>query len=365
MKSRSIKNACYLFTLIPQVFFVIGAYVGIPWMSIAFFYLMLPVVRIFVGDDHSPPNKRPSRLLLMYLKSVPYVYCIGWVLLLPWTIWFLSTNHLSPISYVGFTLSLWLVSSLNTAIGHELIHSTSRFDRKLGSILDASVGYVHFMEEHLTHHARNGHHYDGDTAEPGTSVYAFALKRYFKSLRDAWEYEGARLRRAKLNWLQSRMLHRSVIPLVIGTAFYGFAGPVGLAIYLFQIVGAAFTIQAITYLQHWGLSEKKTPALADYGFTWEDGCWMQACVTLNHAFHAQHHLHVARPYYDLSMVKGGLQLPASYPVMFMAALFPGFFTRLMKHKLAEWIENHETGKMQEHRFDCIGAGKLAQALRKK
>ena len=360
MQSRPIKNAGYLLALIPQMLLVAGTYMDFPWLSVAFFFMLLPLVRKFIGNDLSPPNRQLSPLLGTYLRAIPRLYCACWALVLPWTMWILATKPMSISQYVGFTLALWIVCSLNTAIGHELIHSRSRFNRKLGDLLDATVGYFHFTEEHLSHHASNGSHDESDAAVPGTSMYVFAFRRYMRSLRVAWSYESARLKRTKSKWFANRLVGKLLISIAIASAYFVVAGKVGLGIYLFQVAGAAFSVQAITYLQHWGLSEKTTPAMADYGYSWEDGCWMQACVTLNHAFHGQHHLTIARPYYALSLNKGGLSLPASYPVMFVVALFPTFFTRLMKDRLAIWTANAETGVDDS---DCTGATKVVKALR--
>ena len=364
MISRPIKNAGYLLAMGPQILLVVGTHIGFPWLSIVFFFAVLPLVRKFIGNDLSPPNKKPSPLLTMYLRAIPRLYCAIWAIVLPWAIWILATKPMSIPQYIGFTLSLWIVCALNTAIAHELVHIRSSVGRKLGEVMDASVGYFHFAEEHLSHHARNGHYYEADAAMPGTTIYAFAFHRYCRSLRVAWEYEAARLKRFGGSWFANRLIRKAVIPIAIAGAFYVFAGPLGLVVYLFQFAGAAFSVQAITYLQHWGLSEKETPTLADYGFSWEDGCWMQACVTLNHAFHGQHHLNASRPFYQLSLIQGGLTLPASYPVMFVVALFPRFFTNIMKSRLALWIENDEMREMLKHSTDCIGARRIAQAMRK-
>lgn len=354
MKSRSVKNIGYLLVLLPQILLVAGTYVGLPFLSVIFFFFVLPLVRNFVGNDLSPPNQKPSGLLGAYLRLIPRIYFVAWVLVLPWTIWVLATKPMSILEYIGFSLGFWIVSSMNTAIAHELIHSRNSLDRKLGGLLDASVGYFHFAQEHLTHHARNGYYHDSDAAVPGTSVYAFALKRYLRSFRVAWEYETARLKRVNRTWYFNRVLHKAFIPPLVAAAFYVFAGKTGLVVYLFQVFGAAFTVQIITYLQHWGLTEKETPALADYGYTWDDGCWIQACVTLNHAFHGSHHLRIA-PYYEMRQTTGGLTLPASYPVMYIVALFPAYFTKIMECRLKAWTEKHEAGKIFEHTDDCIGA----------
>jgi alkane 1-monooxygenase len=362
MKSRAVKNAGYLLALAPQIILVLGVYTGFAWLSVLFFFVFLPVVRKFVGNDLSVPNTAPSAFLAGYLRAVPRLYFVTWAIVLPWSIWILSVKPMTVAEYIGFALGLWIVNSLNTAIGHELIHSRSRFDRALGGILNASAGYFHFPEEHLSHHERTGHYHGGDAAVPGTSIYAYAAGRYFRYLRVAWEFETARLKRNKSIWLANRLLRRALVPILIGAAYCYFAGVTGLVIYLFQVVGASFSVQAITYLQHWGLSEKETPELRDFGFSWEDGCWMQACVTLNHAFHGQHHLTLARPYYELGTAKGGLLLPASYPVMFVLALFPQFFSGIMQARLEAWLKDFEDREMQEHSSDCIGTTMIAQAL---
>lgn len=339
-----------------MILLVVGTYIGFPILSLLFFFVVLPVVRNYVGNDLSPPNKKPAGLLGVYLRSIPRLYVAGWACVLPWTIWVLATMPMSVAQYIGFALAFWIVSSMNTAIAHELIHSRSNFDRNLGGLLDASVGYFHFAQEHLTHHARNGYYHESDAAAPGTSIYVFAAKRYLRSFVVAWEYETNRLRRTNHTWTSNRLLHKAAIPPMVAATYYFFAGMTGLGIYFFQVFGAAFTVQAITYLQHWGLTEKETPELADHGFTWDDGCWMQACVTLNHAFHGSHHLRIA-PYYEMSQRTGALTLPASYPVMFIVMLFPRYFTEIMKCRLSAWIEKHEAGEIFEHTYDCIGAMK--------
>jgi alkane 1-monooxygenase len=364
MKSTAIKNAGYMLVLLPQLALVVGTSLGFPWLSAVLFFGVMPIARKFVGDDLSPANRNPSGLLRVYLQAIPRLYFAAWLLVLPWAVWVVATKPMSIPECLGFALALWIVGSLNAAIAHELIHARSRIDRVLGQLLFASIGYFHFPEEHLSHHARTGHYYDSDAAVPGTSVYVYAAKRFIKVFRLAWACEAERLRGLSKGWFASSLPYRALIPVLIASVFYVYAGLLGLAIYFFQVIGSAFTIQVITYLQHWGLSQRETPALADYGFSWEDGCWMQACITLNHAFHGQHHLSVVRPYYELSLAKDGLHMPASYPVMFVVALFPRLFTTLMKSRLTDWLESYDKRETLAHESDCIGSARIAQALLK-
>lgn len=364
MRSRNIKNAGYLLALLPQLLFVIGVLIGFPWLAVLFFFALLPVVRLFVGNDESPPNATPSPRLLIFLRGVPRLYFGAWLFLLPWTMWMLGSSTFTPLGYAGIGVSFWIVVSLNTAVAHELSHASTRLDRTLGVLLDATVGYFHFLEEHANHHARTGHYIGGDAAKPGLSVYRYAVIRYAHSFVNAWEYETGRLKHLRLSWVSNRLLCRLFIPAAIAAGFYYFAGWQGLVFYTTEIVGAAFSIQAITYLQHWGLSQRHTPEVQDFGFSWEDGCWMQACVTLNHAYHGQHHLNQRQPFYKLALPKGALTLPASYPVMFVLALLPPAFDRVMGARLSKWRTDYQAQEELMHDSDCIGAARIARLLRK-
>ncbi len=360
--STSLKNAGYLLVMLPQVLFVLGVCIGFPWLSVLFFFLILPLLRYVVGNDLAPPNPaKVSSQLRTYFRTLPRLYCLTWAFVLPWSAWVLGNVAMSVASYVGFALSLWTVFALTTAVAHELAHTAdSAFDRRLGRLLNASVGYFHFSEEHFSHHERTGHHHGGDVATPGESIYRYSWKRYVGSFRSAFEFEHKRLRRHGQGKLASRPLRRAIVPALIAVMFYKLAGTLGLGMYLLEVAAAAFAVQGITYLQHWGLSERHTPELADFGFAWEDGCWMQACVTLNNAYHGQHHLYVRKPYYQLTMSRGALVLPASYPVMFLVALVPSFFTRIMQSRLTLWQENKEEREGMMHRVDCIGVAVLAR-----
>ena len=230
MRCASVKTAGYLLSLLPQALLVIGVSIGFPWLSVLFFFAVLPIVRQLIGNDLTPPIKQPTRWQGAYLTAIPRLYCVAWATVLPWSIWTLATVPMTTSQYVGFAMSLWIVCSLNTAVAHEMIHSASSWDRALGGLLAASVGYFHFAEEHLSHHARTGHYYGDDAAIPGTSIYKYAVTRYVASLASAWEYETAHLRRIKLTWLSNGLLRKAPIPLVLAVAFYAFADSAGLGL---------------------------------------------------------------------------------------------------------------------------------------
>lgn len=365
MKSQTLKSLGYSLCLVPQALLIIGCLSGVPWLSIAFFFVILPFLRLVVGNDLSKPAPDPSPSWRTYYQIMPRVYSYAWFGTLGFMLWWLNTEAMGVLTYIWFALALWIVCSLNTAVGHELIHSNRASDRRLGKILCASVGYFHFFEEHQSHHKKTGHHHGGDAAEVGTSIYRYAMSRYLRTFNAGYEYEIARLNKGNIQRWRHRMLWRCLIPISVALLFFLAGGIGGLALYLFEVVATAFSVQAITYLQHWGLSEKSTPEMINFGYSWEDGCWMQACVTLNHAYHADHHLRPGRPYYLLRQRSGGLPLPASYPVCFILALFPNFFTRIMHCRLGKWLEDEQARLSLQHNTDCIGVSRLARIAAQK
>jgi alkane 1-monooxygenase len=116
-------------------------------------------------------------------------------------------------------------------------------------------------------------------------------------------------------------------------------------------------MQAITFIQHWGLTDRLSPDLADVGYSWEDRCVMQAWVTLNHAYHGHHHRRPWLPYFRLGGLAGSPELPASYPVMLLAAFVPPLFERTMCRRLAAW-RDADRAQLPAGRRPCLNAGEF-------
>lgn len=249
MKNQTLKSLGYSLCLVPQALLILGCLSGFPWLSIAFFFLILPFLRLIVGNDLSTPTPDPSIWWRIYYQMMPRVYTYAWFGTLGFCLWWLSTDKISFANHIWFALGLWIVCSLNTAVGHELIHSNRSSDRRLGKILCASVGYFHFFEEHQSHHKKTGHHHGGDASAVGTSIYRYAMTRYQRTFIAGYEYEIARLKKRNLPAWRHRMLWRGWIPLAIACVFYLSGGMNGFALYLFEVIATAFSVQAITYLE--------------------------------------------------------------------------------------------------------------------
>lgn len=123
-KSASHRACGYFLALSPMAMLVAGAAVGMPWFVFAFFFCVLPVVRMFLPDDPAEPQdiEQVSRLHFAILKCIPMIHVLLWAAVLPWAMFEIPGLH--PGQLVCFALSFWVVTSLNLTIAHELLHST-------------------------------------------------------------------------------------------------------------------------------------------------------------------------------------------------------------------------------------------------
>ena len=85
MRSQSLKLFGYWLSLLPMALFVFGASIGMPWLVVAFFFGLMPLVRLFLPDDPAvPPDvDRISAKQFRLLRAVPWAQVAAWTLVLP------------------------------------------------------------------------------------------------------------------------------------------------------------------------------------------------------------------------------------------------------------------------------------------
>jgi alkane 1-monooxygenase len=217
------------------------------------------------------------------------------------------------------------------------MHRPSSRQRLAARLLAGSIGYFQLLEEHRAHHARVGGRDNGDSPAVGESVFAYAVKRYLRSFQVAQEWEQLdQLRDGRPPWT-NRIAWTALVTIAVMACFVVIAGWRGAVFHGLMVAGTAFTMQAITYIQHWGLTDRLSSSLGATGYSWEDRCLVQAWVTLNHAYHGHHHVQPSLPYFRLGGFADSPRLPASYPVMLLMALAPPLFERTMRRRLDAWV----------------------------
>ncbi len=302
--------------------FLAGTATGNTWLAFGVVVLIFPLARLGCGALPGSGATEWSEGMATWLDSLPLVYVpvLAGCILLGVASAALAVPADLPAAVglglgLGLGLSLWMTLLFATCVAHELIHRRNGRQAILGYVLAGICGYPALGMEHLAHHAR-----------PGETTRAECPTR----TESVWTFPGRRLRRiatamfgpnAPIWQPQLRMLslHRTRVAMgataLTWIAFVALAGWFGAVLYLAMTIGAAFGVQLITYIQHWGLGDDSIPDRVAYGRGREEDCRFQAWITLNISLHDGHHRDSRRPYYRLELTPDSPRLPASYVLL--------------------------------------------------
>lgn len=252
--------------------------------------------------------------------------------------------------------ALLLIVGLGVATGgigityaHELIHSKLRFERNLGAILLASVGYGHFATEHLAnHHVHVATPRDHVTARYGEGFWRFLPRAVWGTLRSAWEIDRARLRRRGTPFLSLSnpwVTNGAMTAGFLALAFL-IGGWAGIGLWMTQAAVAILQLEAVNYVEHYGLTRKHLgngrfePARAHH--SWNAAQRMTNLLLINLQRHSDHHVKPDRRFPLLRSwpEDAAPQLPHGYPLMVMLALAPPLWFRVMNRRVKAWRRRH-------------------------
>lgn len=240
---------------------------------------------------------------------------------------------LNIVSHLGFaTLTEVIASTANLvalrilagttsccsaiALAHELIHRRPRHLRWMGRMLLWTVCYDHFAVEH-----GRGHHRLASTADdPATARFNEGFDEFFRrsvcgQWRDAWHLEARRLAglAGVSHWLRHRVLQGVVIECGLLGLILVYFGPLALFAFLYQSWAAVRLLEAVNYVQHWGLIRAGTRfSGAD---AWATDSWFTLHAFIGLSRHADHHLRAGKPCQHLQTQQDSPKLPHGYFVM--------------------------------------------------
>ncbi len=257
-----------------------------------------------------------------------------------------STEHLSTAEKVLLFFGVGQVSGVvGIVYAHELMHQKNTFERWLADLLMASVLYCHYRSEHLlVHHRYVATPKDVVTARYNENFHAAFPRVLRKSLVSAFLAEKQMLGRKGLAWwdasnpfwrylgLQSAFM---LLAMVI-------AGWFGLVLFAVQALVAIWHLEIINYIEHYGLTRKH---LGDGKYehakphhSWNAAQRVSNWFLINLQRHSDHHVKPSRRYPLLQNYpqSDAPVLPFSYPVMFIAALIPPIWLRMMNPRVRKW-----------------------------
>lgn len=316
------------------------------WATLAIWYLIVPLIDHLLPPDASnpPPEVVPQLDADRYYRYLTYLTVPIHYLTLLYAAYVVGTQDLAWYSILGLALSVGVVNGLAINTGHELGHKTTTTERWLAKTVLAVVGYGHFFIEH-----NKGHHKDVATPEDpassrmGEDIYRFACREIPGAMRRAWMSEKTRLARCGSGpWtLENEVLQPLLItvPLYAGL-IYAF-GWVMLPFLFIQAFWGWFGIlSSANYIEHYGLLRQK---LANGRYepcqphhSWNSNHVMSNLILFNLQRHSDHHANPTRRYQSLRAFEKLPEFPSGYPLMFMIALLPPLWFRLMDRRVMAW-----------------------------
>jgi alkane 1-monooxygenase len=296
--------------------------------------LLSITVLVFCFDRYMPAPKDPSQIAWITRALVAVHFLL-------WGVGIYTLSHaiyLSPLDKGLIWISLGLYfGQVSNSNAHELIHSTNRQGKALGTAIYGSLLFGHHVSAHLrVHHVYGATEQDPNTARIGEGFWTYLAR--------AWigEYRAGKAAEARLH---KKRRH----PYVTYWSLAG--GAIGLALLLGGWLGvlmlfslasyAQVQLYLSDYVQHYGLRRARLPG-GSYepmgpSHSWNAPHWYSSAMMLNAPRHSDHHTHPSRAFFELRLdPKTMPQLPQSLPVMAVIALIPPLWRRIMDPRVKKW-----------------------------
>lgn len=338
-----LRRYRFLLALTLPVMPVLGYLYRSNFTTLIYGIVVIGLLDFVVGRDRSnpPPEALPALEKEMFYRAILYVCAAFDLSLIVWGAMIAGRGELPPVQAGGLMLSVGFVTGAQgITFAHELGHARSKFDQFLSKVLLTSVCYGHFFIEHNRgHHVRVATPEDPASARFGESFYAFYPRTLAGSWLSAWKLEAERLRRhgcGFFSW-RNQMLWFSALPVLIAGGLWLAWGPVA-AMFFFVQSWMAFTLlEAVNYVQHYGLCRRRLEGGAyerfGHGHSWNASEILTNCFLIHLQRHSDHHENPARAYQALMHHDSSPQLPTGYSGMLPLAFLPPLWFAVMNRRL--------------------------------
>lgn len=317
------------------------------WWGPVFTFGVVPITDWIVGRDaDNPPDSALSRLQEdKFYRWITYMFLPNQYISVALACWLWSGGGWVTMTFtdrLGLMLTVGIVGGIAISTAHELGHRRERVEKRLSMWALAQSFYGQFYVEHnCGHHARVATAEDPASSRLGESLYRFIPRSVSGGLRSAWHIECARLARTgKSPWsLHNQVLSAWLLSAVLFAVMVAWFGIVVLPLLIGQAIVAVCLLEAVNYLEHYGLRRQK---LADgrYERVQPSHSWNSNTVIANvFLFHLQrhsdHHAHPQRRYQTLRHCDNAPQLPFGYATMLLIAAVPPWWRHVMDRRVLE------------------------------
>jgi alkane 1-monooxygenase len=344
------RYAWLLGLIVPMLPFISWAGVELTGLGAFWFYgpalvfVIFPLLDFIVGVDAENPPDSVIKWLEQdrYYRWCTYVFIPIQYAGLVFACWLWADGGLSTLDSIGLALTMGMVSGIAINTAHELGHKRADLEKWLSKVALAQSGYGHFFIEHNRgHHVRVATPEDPASARLGESFWAFLPRTVSGSLSSAWGLERARLERVGHSpWsIHNDILQAWAMTVGLFALLTLVFGPVVLPYLLLQAVLGFSLLEAVNYLEHYGLMRQRKED-GRYERCRPEHSWNSNNVASNVLLyhlqrHSDHHANPTRRYQSLRHVDEAPQLPTGYAGMIVLSWFPPIWRRVMDRRLLD------------------------------
>ena len=385
MKKLILGHLVYLYTPIGVLAALFGILMGgnWAWLGVAIFGINIAVDTLTSGlhlrgaaaDEDGSPSGIPAVLnAMMYVQLLTF---IGLQFALAWRIYqyakgvpietmtwngFEYTNGMDWVMLLGATLSAGMHQGLGIIFGHELAH-TKGIGFTISRMMMALSGTAHFCFAHVyNHHLELGRSWlgpegnkMGDDCDPATAPRGRSLYWHFVISHIGQSYfgiktESKRLKRMNKSffslsnrWIRGYLMS---LPTIALFSYAGYAGLgnaygvlLGLGVMLVVWIISNFELEALNYMEHYGLIRVKGEPI-EYRHSWDNDTAFTSWAFIEIGRQADHHDRGETHFWELTGVggppTGAPNARIGYYTEFAMALVPPLWHYAMRRKLAIW-----------------------------
>jgi alkane 1-monooxygenase len=349
---RDKKRYLWLIALVmPSLLFIaIGMYSltdwGVwLWIGPIVILGLVPIIDLVAGrDTRNPPTDLIEQLEKdKYYRWITYLFLplqyAGFIA----AFYVIATWDLSTAEKIGFAISVGMIGGIGINTAHELGHKKESYERWLSKIALAQSFYGHFFIEHNRgHHVRVATPEDPASSRVGESFYRFWPRTVLGSLRSSWNLEKNRIgRRNKHPYrISNDNINAWLMSAVLWIALVVWLGVEILPYLLIQMFIAITLLEAVNYLEHYGMLRQKVMhgdreryERVDPSHSWNSDNIATNILLYHLQRHSDHHAQPTRRYQSLLSYKESPVLPTGYAGMILLSLMPFAWRRVMDPKV--------------------------------
>ncbi len=314
------------------VFFTpVFAFVVIPILE-----SIMPLDRKNLSEEEAAIKKKKFLFDLLLLINIPVVFgLVGWFL------WSLSVVNYTTPELVGLVFSVGIVVGSNGInVAHELGHRDLQWQKTLGKLLLLPALYMHFYIEHnYGHHAKAATAEDPASAKYNQSVYSFWFTSIIGQYINSWRLQKEILKRNKKGFfsIQNDLFWFHLIQLSYVSIIYFALSPFAAIIAVIVGVIGALLLETINYIEHYGLSRKKTQSgryeRVREVHSWNSNHVLGRIMLYELTRHSDHHYKSSKKYQLMDYHDVSPQMPFGYPTSMILSLVPPLWFAIMNKRI--------------------------------